>query len=89
MGTAFEAEMADCRSSRVDVGFVAVESMESRTAEARGVSCGCGCGWLDDGVEMGVQLVGALSGEKAFSVRERIAFWDFFVPNARPRAVRE
>lgn len=29
-----------------------------------------------------------LDGDRAFSVRERIAFCDFLVPNARPRALR-
>ena len=33
-------------------------------------------------------FVNFLEGERAFSVRERIAFWDFLVPNARPRALR-
>ncbi len=90
-GTGLEAVMADSRAARVEAGVVVV-SMESRTAEARGVSGGCG--WLEDGVEVDVDVevgfvVGRLSGEMAFSVRERIAFWDFLVPNARPRAMRD
>ena len=53
--------------------------MDSMTAEARGSSDG-----LPD--EVCEDLLG--EAWMAFSVRERIAFWDFLVPKARPRAVR-
>ncbi len=42
-----------------------------------------------DGEAVMVVPLRGLRGEMAFSVRARIAFWDFLVPKERPRAARE
>lgn len=60
--------------------------MEAKTAAAMGSRRVGVVGWVgwvvDEAMGVGVVVV------MAFSVRARMAFWDFLVPKARPRVVR-
>jgi len=74
---------ANWSSSRVAMVDVAL-AMESTTAAASGSR-----GWLEDCEAVMVVPLRGLRGDMAFSMRARIAFWDFLVPKERPRAARE
>ena len=78
-GRGLEASMVDWRSDFEGM-VVVVADMEAKTAAAMGSRGGLAPGVAE---EEGVVVV-----VMAFSVRARMAFWDFLVPKARPREVR-
>ena len=78
----FDSLMVACMVSRLGMSAV-VEAMLFTTALTSGSSCEEAPFWDED-------AWGRLDGEgvMAFSVRARMAFLDFLVPNVRPRVER-